>query len=87
MVPEKIEDAIADGLDKDSGIRRQMAQVIAAQSRLLKKYETDNNELQMRIMEIRSKCPHFSKTYYGDAAGGNDSHTSCDTCGMEIDRR
>lgn len=34
--------------------------------------------------EIQGGCLHYETTYYGDAAGGSDSHTSCDICGLEL---
>lgn len=37
-----------------------------------------------RLARVRAACKHESTTYYGDAAGGSDSYTSCNICGAEL---
>ena len=48
------------------------------------RHESEEKKLRLLLQQIQSGCPHLETTFYGDAAGGSDSHTSCDLCGKEI---
>lgn len=44
--------------------------------------ELDSIELELR--GIQHTCAHWLSTFYPDAAGGSDSLTECDICGVEL---
>jgi|SRR5882672_8749399 len=47
-------------------------------------YQKTLYELGKELKEIQGKCEHLDITFYPDAAGGSDSHSSCNICGAEV---
>jgi hypothetical protein len=83
-----------DDGEKSRLIERMLNEIETTKRRLLSYQENVRAEERRRVatdqtlrstlMEIQSKCPHLETTFFGDAAGGSDSHTSCDLCGKEM---
>ncbi len=83
-----------DDGEKSRLIGRMLNEIEKTQRRLLSYQEnvraeerrrvTADQTLRSTLAEIQSKCPHLETTFYGDPAGGSDSHTSCDLCGKEM---
>jgi hypothetical protein len=75
---------IADQLD----VVRSLGSDIAENHRLRQEAERAFADkiakLDKRLEGIRDNCPHYTTTYYPDAAGGSDSWTECDTCGRDL---
>jgi len=49
-----------------------------------KELDQMREDLKAQVRKIQSTCPHLATTFYGDAAGGSDSHTSCNLCGADV---
>ncbi len=63
-----------------------MRMMEAKENNLQVDFDEDKQKLQKEKLLIQKECKHYSKTYYPDASGNNDSYTECDVCGKRIQR-
>lgn len=75
---------LTDSIRDINCIRNTLHSISCTRQRLLKEYEEALQELKKDELSIQKHCLHYSTTYFGDPAGGNDSWTQCDICGASV---
>jgi hypothetical protein len=86
MPPEETD--LAEYLYKTLGklreIRNWLAEIRQKRTELEEDLLRNRKLLEENAGRIMAMCPHYTTTFYGDPAGGSDSHTNCDWCGKVL---
>ena len=69
---------------KINGLRAQLRSLYLQETAITKKHREDLAELQKERVAIQMNCEHYESTFHPDAAGGSDSHTTCNICDAEL---
>lgn len=73
---------LAAELERERQLRSELDRLKIAEHDLWQQHNKARLELNAECVTLQKSCPHHETTYYPDPAGGSDSDTICDLCGL-----
>ena len=65
-------------------LREEVRKIDSERRELKKLYEGKLKELDERLKNVQSRCPHLSTEHHPDASGNNASWNECELCGKYL---